>query len=79
MWESRKSMTEATSLQTLMCIVRWWETAGMLIIAHTQNNMSQSNGACSHQGPSGLTNASGLLQMMMIPNAKVLDHLCTSP
>lgn len=50
MWESRKSVTNATSLQILICIVRGWKRTGMIIIAHTQNNMFQCSGACFHNG-----------------------------
>lgn len=48
MHASRKSMSSATSLQILICIVREWERAGLIIIAHTQNNMPQCSGACFH-------------------------------
>lgn len=43
-------MTDATNLQILICIVRGWKRTGIIIIAHTQNNMSQCSGACFHYG-----------------------------
>lgn len=43
-------MTDATGLQILICIFSGWKRTGMIIIAHTQNNMSQCNGACFHNG-----------------------------
>lgn len=48
MQASRKSMTGATSLQILICFVTGWKRAGMVIIAHTQHNMSECSGACFH-------------------------------
>lgn len=44
-------MTDATSLQILLCIVRGWEKPGMAIIAHTRcDNVSECSGACFHSG-----------------------------
>lgn len=44
-------MSDATSLQILICIVRGWEKPGVGMIAHTRcDSVSECSGACSQSG-----------------------------